>query len=102
MDYDFEWDDNKNATNIQKHGIDFQDAARIWLDPRKQERFDRQHSGAEDRWQAVRAIEFGILFVVYTERYYSDGAETIRIISARLAEPYEEEAYYKFTFARMG
>jgi uncharacterized DUF497 family protein len=29
----FEWDDNKAASNLRKHGISFQTAARVFTDP---------------------------------------------------------------------
>ena len=31
---DFEWDENKNAINKQKHGIDFKDALHVFFDRR--------------------------------------------------------------------
>ncbi|EIL91874.1 BrnT family toxin [Rhodanobacter sp. IGA1.0] len=30
---DFEWDDAKAALNLRKHGIAFEDAAYVFLDP---------------------------------------------------------------------
>ena len=31
----FEWDDAKNAVNIEKHGVAFVDAQRAFLDPKR-------------------------------------------------------------------
>jgi hypothetical protein len=38
LDMEFEWDEAKNAANLAKHGIDFEDAAAIllgdaWVEP---------------------------------------------------------------------
>jgi uncharacterized DUF497 family protein len=30
---DFEYDERKSASNLEKHGIDFVDAQALWLDP---------------------------------------------------------------------
>jgi len=98
-DLEFEWDEGKNWLNIMDHAIDFNDAVLVWEDPKRQERFDRRHSAAEDRWQTIGVTGFGLLFVVYCERSYSDGAMTIRLISARLAEPSEEAAYVRHRFS---
>lgn len=98
-DLEFEWDEEKNHQNILKHAIDFEDALLVWEDPKRQERFGRSHSLAEDRWQTVGLTRFGLLFVVYCERMYSDGAFTLRLISARLAEPNEVAAYARHTFS---
>lgn len=82
------WDPNKNERNYRKHGIRFEDAVDVFDDPYRVERFDRQHSTDEERYITIgRAGK--ILFVVYTERKSS-----IRLISARLATPTEEDAYY--------
>jgi len=42
---------------------------------------------------------FHILFVVYTDRTYSDGVDVTWIISARPAEKWEIELYRMGTFA---
>jgi hypothetical protein len=31
----FEWDDEKNITNLTKHGIDFNTAIELWNDPNR-------------------------------------------------------------------
>ena len=83
----FEWDEEKNVANHGKHGVRFEAAAHIFSDPQRMERRDMD-SEAEARWQTMGF--FGdVLFVVYTER-----ADTTRIISARLAEPFERRIYY--------
>jgi hypothetical protein len=46
---DFEWDAAKARSNLAKHGIAFEDAAFVWLDPLLQLRFDR-FVDLEERW----------------------------------------------------
>lgn len=85
----FEWDDVKNETNFQKHGIRFEEAARIFSHPVMTRIDDRRDYGE------VREISTGlldglvVLVVVHTDR---DG--TTRLISARPAKRAERKAYY--------
>jgi uncharacterized DUF497 family protein len=85
---EFEWTGAKEAENISKHGLSFTTAAQIWRDPMRLERFDRNHSDDEDRWQTL-GFYHEVLFVVYTDR----GDKTY-LITARTAEPEERRAYY--------
>lgn len=86
--YCFEWDGNKEKTNIEKHGLSFMEAVHIWLDVNRIEYFDEKHSQYENRWLSVGAAG-DILLVVYTLR-----KDTIRIISARIANRKERKIYY--------
>ena len=83
----FEWDGDKNAANIDKHGIDFTDAMRIF-DGSTLERIDDRKAYGETRVAAVGVVENRELFVVYTTR-----GRTRRIISARKANRHERKAY---------
>lgn len=87
----FEWDDEKNISNQKKHdGISFEIAVRVFLDQKRIERYDEEHSSfEEDRWNVIGLVE-KVLFVVYTER-----KDNIRIISARRATKEETEEYYR-------
>ncbi|UTC67678.1 BrnT family toxin [Treponema sp. OMZ 792] len=87
----FEWDEVKNETNIKKHdGISFRIAARIFLDNKRIEKYDEQHSTIEEqRWNAIGLVE-DVLFVVFTERKNN----IIRLISARKANQEEINEYY--------
>ena len=68
----YEWDENKNIANKQKHdGIGFETAVRVFLDNKRIEFFDAKHSTLAE----VIGLVFDVLFVVYTER-----KESIRII----------------------
>lgn len=45
----FEYDPEKNRKNIEKHGISFKSAARVFFDYARIELYDEAHSGDEDR-----------------------------------------------------
>ena len=87
-DYIVEWDDEKNQKNYRKHGIYFEDAARIFLDDNRIEEYDELHSDFEDRYKVIGRVD-EIFFVIYTER-----GEKFRLISARYATKKEVEEYY--------
>lgn len=84
----FEWDDEKNAINKEKHKISFETAAHVFDDPQYIEMFDFEHSTEEDRYIAIGKVG-DVLFVVFTER-----RDAIRLISARLATAVERGLYY--------
>lgn len=83
----FEWDCEKNATNLSKHGISFEEAATIWEGPVFTKLDETHHS-------EVRELSFGLIgattvaCVVHTER----NGRT-RIISARKATRSERTAF---------
>jgi uncharacterized DUF497 family protein len=85
----FEWDGNKATSNKRKHGVDFEEASTALRDPLSVTGSDPDHSINEERF-----ITFGLssqqrlLVVSHTERN-----NTIRIISARIADPSEREIY---------
>jgi len=85
----FEWDENKNKSNIKKHGVSFDDAKRVFDDPNRVTLFDEGHSHTEDRYSCVGYVDDGILTVRFTLR-----DTTIRIIGAgywRKGKKYYEE-----------
>ena len=82
---EFEWDDAKNTLNIEKHGIDFDDAIAIWEGP-VHIRPSPRHG--EIRWVAVGVADGIEIAVIYTER----GAVK-RLISARRARKNERRTY---------
>lgn len=84
---EFEWDEVKAASNIQKHGVDFADAVGVFEDPLAFSMPD--DDPAEDRFIGLGTDTLGrLLVVVYTIR-----GEKIRIISARRATPSERRTY---------
>lgn len=84
----FEWDEDKNTINKEKHKISFETAAYVFDDPYYIEMFDFERSVDEDRYIAIGKVG-DIVFVVFTER-----KDTIRLISARLATNAERSLYY--------
>ena len=87
----FEWDEKKNAINKRKHGISFEMAVRVFLDEKRVEKLDIEHSTLEEERINIigRVSDLLILFVVATDR-----KGNTRIISARRAEEFEEAEYY--------
>ncbi len=84
---DCEWDEAKATSNLQKHGVDFADAAGIFDDPFALSMPD--DDADEERCIAIGSDFLGrVLVVVYA---YRD--ERIRVISARKATPTERNAY---------
>lgn len=83
----FEWDERKRQQNIERHGIDFEDAARIFEAPVLTVRSDRSD---EERYVALGILDGIEIAVVYTVR-----SNACRIISARRARQNERKAYYE-------
>jgi len=92
----FEWDEAKNLSNQRKHGVRFEEATAVFLDPLYVSVQDRIEDG-EIRWQAVGMVEdLLILAVAHTVREETaDGAliDVFRIISARPATRKERRRY---------
>jgi uncharacterized DUF497 family protein len=83
------WDPAKALLNRGKHGVDFEEAATVFRDPLLLVLPDLEHSQVEDRWVALgKSARQLLLVVVHTEN-----ERTIRIISARKAEPKERRRY---------
>jgi len=89
----FEWDIGKEAVNIQKHGVSFEQASYVFADPFALNRYDDEHSEEEDRWVMLgKSLNEVILVVVHTFTT-DEGTEFVRIISARKATKKEKQAY---------
>ena len=90
----FVWDEEKNQSNLTKHGIGFETAKLVFDDPFCVT-FVESASGGEQRWHAIGSIE-DIIVIVVVHTYREDGPdEVIRIISARRATRHERELYAK-------
>lgn len=84
----FEWDRQKQTANLRKHGVEFADAVVVLDDPATLTVEDAHHD--EQRFVSIGMDAFAqILVVVYTYRE----PDTIRIISARRADPSESRQY---------
>lgn len=85
---EFEWDEEKAAANLQKHGVDFADAVLVLEDDLALTRREPD-SGHEERFITMGHDPYGRLVVlVYTWR-----GERIRPISARKATGGERRRY---------
>ena len=91
----FEWAEVKNLRNRQKHGVDFETAARIFADPFALSLQDRVEGG-QARWQTIGLVEGHLLLLVahtIREDMLNESIEVIRIISARKATRNERRRY---------
>lgn len=91
---EFEWDEAKARSNLEKHRVSFLTAAAIFLNERL-ERIDDREDYGELRWIALGCVEDEVYRVVFTWR----GENLIRLISAQKASKDEREIYYRETFA---
>jgi uncharacterized protein len=82
----FEFDPEKSAANLAKHGIDFEAAQALWQDDKRTEIPAR--SVAEPRLAVVGAIDAKFWTAVCTMR-----GDALRIISVRRARPSEVRDY---------
>ena len=90
---DFEWNEQKNRSNLAKHGIAFEDATGVFDDPLQLSEPARS-VGAEARQLVIGRVNTATLSVVYTTRgQTSDGEALVRIISARPASKKERQKY---------
>ena len=84
---EFEWDPNKAASNLRKHGVRFAEAMTVFEDDVMLTMPDSEPD--EERFVAIGLSSLGrVLVVVYTTRI-----ERIRIISARNATRKERAEY---------
>lgn len=85
----FEWDRVKRATNLLKHGVSFEEAASVFLDPLAVTFYDKEASCDEFRERTYGFSEkTHLLVVIHTQRHAN-----IRIISARRATHREKKIY---------
>jgi len=89
----FSWDELKNRSNRRKHGIGFDTATRVFLDPFNVTRQDQIVSG-EERWQTIGKVNGLLLILVaYTVIDQEREEDVIRIISARRVTRQERIEY---------
>ena len=91
--YFFDWDENKNRINLQKHGISFEEASTVFFDDRALLFDDPEHSIEEDRFLLLGMSETAKVCIVC--HCYRESDTVIRIISARQATRKEEERYVR-------
>jgi uncharacterized DUF497 family protein len=91
----FNWDENKNKKNKQKHKISFELAKQVFDDRHLLSWLDGEYEN-EERWINLGCIDgLVVIIVVHTFRRYRNEQEIIRIISARKSTKKEYEIYFK-------
>lgn len=64
--FQFEWDENKAASNFRKHHVSFEPASSVFRDPNILTAADLQHSEIEERWCPIGWANNGkILSIIY-------------------------------------
>ena len=87
----FEWDNNKNASNVKKHKVSFEEAVSVFYDDRALVIDDPEHSLEEERFIILGFSRKANLLVVC--HCYRNKQSVIRIISARHATKHESKQY---------
>ncbi len=98
----FEWSEEKNKSNLRKHGVGFDVAQLVFDDPFAITQRDIVHEDEEERFLTLGSIGQGaVLLVVHLSFEDPDSDLVTRIISARAASAREkrnyEEAHKKAT-----
>ncbi|MGO9326347.1 MAG: BrnT family toxin [Terracidiphilus sp.] len=93
QELEFEWDQAKAKSNLEKHGVSFLAAAAIFQNERLERVDDREDYG-EVRWIALGRVDIEVYRVIYTWR----AENLVRIVSAQRASKDEEEIYYREIF----
>lgn len=83
----FGYDPCKAATNVQKHGVSFEEATLLWQSPNIQMMACTE---GELRFIIIGRMNGKCYSCIYTKR-----GESIRLISARRSRKKEEELYYE-------
>ncbi|MBX7245608.1 MAG: BrnT family toxin [Candidatus Sumerlaeaceae bacterium] len=90
----FDWDTNKAATNLRKHGVSFQEASTVFADENARLKSDLDHSEQEFRFILLGlSARFRVVVVCHC---YRENDTVIRIISARKATSKERDQYWSY------
>ena len=73
----FEWDDNKNQLNKNKHGVSFYEAQQAFFDENRIIAEDIEHSHSEKRYYCFGKVDTAVMTVRFTHR-----STKVRIIGA--------------------
>src|SRR4029077_13036929 len=86
---EFEWDENNQLKNWEKHGVRISESEEIFFDSKAMLFYDEAHSGDEERHYILGKTQAGRhLFVAFTIR-----GKKIRVISARDMSVIERRDY---------
>lgn len=86
---EFEWDEEKAATNERKHQVSFQEAATVFGDPLAITFADPDHSEHERRYVTFGMSQLNRLLVIA----HTDRGQKVRLISARSMTKQERTIY---------
>ena|SRR5690606_14697662 len=89
----FEWDSRKARSNLEKHGVSFDEAQSAFYDEYAAVYPDPDHSEEEDRFLLLGMSTKARALVVC--HCFRSGETRIRIISARKATKNESREYWK-------
>jgi uncharacterized DUF497 family protein len=90
----FIWDEKKAKSNVNKHGIAFDEAATVFDDDNARVIYDPDHSKEEDRFIILGlSCSMKVLVVCHC---YRENDKQIRIISARKGDKKEQKQYWGF------
>ena len=96
--YEFEWDPAKASANLKKHGLDFERAATVFLDPLAVTIPDEQHSESEIRWITLGTDAGGqYALLIHTFEWLAEERGRVRLISARRPTKAEIRDYQEQT-----
>ena len=89
----FEFDLEKSQKNLEKHGIDFLEAQKLWQDLEATQ--VQARSETEIRYALIAQKEG-----VFWTAFYTLRSSTVRLISVRRSRKKEKEVYYESGRAR--
>jgi len=91
---EFAWDRRKARSNLNKHGVSFEEAKAVFLDESARLIDDPDHSADEERFLLL-GYSFRARCLVVSH-CYRESDSVIRLISARRATPHEEAIYWSY------
>ncbi len=94
----FEWDEEKNRSNIKKHGISFVEAQEVFDDAMHISKLDQRFEYFEERWFTIGKVKSRKIVVVAHTYFDASSEPIIRIISARFATNSEGKIYEEQRF----
>lgn len=89
---EFEWDKKKAKSNLDKHGVSFDEAVSAFFDDFARVKPDSDHSLGEERWILMGYSYNNKLLTIS----FSDRNGSVRIISARKSTKSERKQYEEF------
>ena len=85
----FDYDSQKNQSNMARHGVDFKEAQKLWDGDHIT--IPAKNVSGENRYAVIGRIRYKVYLAVFTER-----ADTIRIISCHRADKKWERIFHDY------